>query len=356
MKFSRAIQKYVAWKNLRGIQFRRDTPFLNALRKQTGDCHLDVVTSQQILSYLDGQRMSPATWWRRYRMFNAFFQFWLLRGQVNRLPMPRPRAAWPHPFKPYIYSREELALLLDTTRSTQLDRSCVLDQNTVRTLLLFIYGTGARLAEALSLRLENVDLRKRLVTVPDPREGRARTIPFGRNLEKCLRSYLISCAGRRVSCLNFFLDKKGKAIADPTFRGNFQRLLRRAGIRQGVDATRPPGIRDLRHTFAVHRLSAWLKQGKNPRRMLPVLSAYMGHVKWTATEQYLSLTPERFLDQLSRLGPVELLSKQGIKSPHHVKSLVTGDSKKASPETLNREETRYDETGKTPPPNIRWRR
>jgi hypothetical protein len=38
--------------------------------------------------------------------------------------------------------------------------------------------------------------------------------------------------------------------------------------------------------------------------MLPALAAYMGHVKWSWTEQYLSATPERFWKQLSHLGLV----------------------------------------------------
>jgi hypothetical protein len=37
-----------------------------------------------------------------------------------------------------------------------------------------------------------------------------------------------------------------------------------------------PGLHDLRHTFAVHTLEAWVKRGKDINRMLPVLSGYMG--------------------------------------------------------------------------------
>jgi len=35
-------------------------------------------------------------------------------------------------------------------------------------------------------------------------------------------------------------------------------------------------IPDLRHTFAVHCLKAWLREGKDLRSMLPILAAYLG--------------------------------------------------------------------------------
>jgi integrase/recombinase XerD len=60
-------------------------------------------------------------------------------------------------------------------------------------------------------------------------------------------------------------------------------------------------MHDLRHTFAVHRLTAWLKQGANLDRMLPALAAYIEQVGLGSTERYLSMTPERFRGQTEQL-------------------------------------------------------
>ena len=60
-------------------------------------------------------------------------------------------------------------------------------------------------------------------------------------------------------------------------------------------------MHDLRHTFAVHCLEAWLRQGKDLRQKLPVLSGYMGHVLLKSTDLYLRLVPGRFVNPLSRL-------------------------------------------------------
>ena len=53
-----------------------------------------------------------------------------------------------------------------------------------------------------------------------------------------------------------------------------------------------PRLHDLRHAFAVHRLTAWYRQGADVQRLLPMLSVYMGHASLASTQVYLTVTPE----------------------------------------------------------------
>ena len=53
-----------------------------------------------------------------------------------------------------------------------------------------------------------------------------------------------------------------------------------------------PRLHDLRHTFAVHRLTAWYRQGADVQRLLHHLSVYLGHAHLAATQVYLTMTPE----------------------------------------------------------------
>ena len=48
----------------------------------------------------------------------------------------------------------------------------------------------------------------------------------------------------------------------------------------------------LRHSFAVHRLVSWYKQGMDVQLLLPHLSVYMGHVSIASTQVYLKMTTE----------------------------------------------------------------
>lgn len=51
-------------------------------------------------------------------------------------------------------------------------------------------------------------------------------------------------------------------------------------------------VHGIRHTFAVHWLTRWYRQGVDLHGRLPWLSAYLGHVDLLGTETYLTATPE----------------------------------------------------------------
>ena len=53
-----------------------------------------------------------------------------------------------------------------------------------------------------------------------------------------------------------------------------------------------PRIHDLRHTFAVHRLLAWYRDGQDINARLPWLATYLGHVDIQSTQVYLHATAE----------------------------------------------------------------
>lgn len=73
----------------------------------------------------------------------------------------------------------------------------------------------------------------------------------------------------------------------------FCRLRVRAKVMDETAATRhQPRLHDLRHSFAVHRLITWYRDGADVQRLLPKLSTYLGHVHISGTQRYLTLTPE----------------------------------------------------------------
>jgi site-specific recombinase XerD len=65
------------------------------------------------------------------------------------------------------------------------------------------------------------------------------------------------------------------------------------------DKQKAPRIHDLRHTFAVHRLLAWYRDGQDVQSRLPWLATYLGHVDIHSTQVYLRPTAE-LLEQVER--------------------------------------------------------
>ena len=69
-------------------------------------------------------------------------------------------------------------------------------------------------------------------------------------------------------------------------------MRRIAGVHGTAGGRQIPRLHDLRHSFAVHNLTAWYRQGADVQRLLPVLSIYLGHADLEGTKVYLSMTPE----------------------------------------------------------------
>ena len=177
-----------------------------------------------------------------------------------------------------------------------------LDADTFRTLILLLYGTGLRRGEACRLTLADVDLSEAVLTVRDTKFYKSRLVPVGPRLADVLRTYASRRAGRPMPAgiaSNFLANRDGSPINGSSVRRAFAEILRAAGIPARDDGCGAPCVHSLRHSFAVHRLTSWYRQGADVQRLLPVLSTYLGHQDLNGTQVYLSMTPE-LLQEASR--------------------------------------------------------
>ena len=181
------------------------------------------------------------------------------------MPVAIPKR--PQPFVPYIYSREELRRLLKAAFTYQKIRGSM-QPFVVQTLLLFLYGTGVCVREALALTQADVDLAAGVVTIRQSKFFKSRLVPLGPQLLKILVTYATQrgvASHSQDSAAPFFVARNGRAINVSTLQGNFRRIRMHAGVHRSDGATYQPRIHDLRHTFAVHRLIAWYREGADNR-------------------------------------------------------------------------------------------
>ena len=90
----------------------------------------------------------------------------------------------------------------------------------------------------------------------------------------------------------FFVLRRGTCVSTQIVQYNFRHLCTYTGIRRTDGARYQPRLHDMRHSFAVHRLTTWYQQGADVQTRLPQLSTYLGHVNLAATQVYLTMTPE----------------------------------------------------------------
>jgi integrase len=215
---------------------------------------------------------------------------------LRRSPKPGSVAEpiWPHlptesSFVPYSLSEEDILHLL--TLCANLRRPpfrAVL----YRALILVLYCTGIRFGEALRLRMRDVDTRAAVLFV-DTFKSRARWIPFHPSLSRELDRYLIDRVAYAASDpdARLFVGVNQRRLPVETASGTFRILFKLAGLKPDKGRIGPRPY-DLRHAFAVHRLSRWYREGVDLHARLPWLSTYMGHVDIIGTETYLNTTPE----------------------------------------------------------------
>jgi site-specific recombinase XerD len=160
-----------------------------------------------------------------------------------------------------------------------------------RALLLVLYCTGIRFAEALRLRLRDADIERRVLFITKSK-GRARWVPFDRSLAAELRRYLRArrAYARAQPDDRLFVGRDRKRLCANTASETVRKLLCKAGLKPRAGRVGPRPY-DFRHAFAVHRLERWYRAGVDLHARLPWLSAYMGHDNILGTEKYLHATP-----------------------------------------------------------------
>jgi integrase/recombinase XerD len=296
-----AIRVYVERKRANGHLYVTHERRLIYFSRRVGDVPLGQISVRHVLTFLDGPKTSAVAWQKKHELLRAFFDFWLARGSIKVSPLPPKRKAAARTSIPYIYTHAEIRTLPQAARNCQKGRRCI-DALTVSTLFIFLYGTGCFPGEAIRVSVKDIDLKRGTISIRNGRLDIVRELPIGPDLKGVLGRYLI--ARRRVATSDdhLFLDKYGDGLKRPTLHTTFQRIRRSSGIVRLDGAFYQPRMQDLRHTFAVHRITSWIKHGADLKRMLPALAAYMGQSGLGSTERYLALTAERFRTQLSQLS------------------------------------------------------
>ncbi len=260
------------------------------------DTPLVAVTNAQLHAFLAGRGPLTRYWHRKHSALLGVYRYALTRGHIASLPpvlAARPPRA-PAGSPPYVYTRAEIQRLLDATArfaGPQFRQA----PWTFRTLLLVLYGTGLRIGEALALTLADVDMDAAVLTVRDSKFNKSRLVPLGSDLVAIVRTYAAGRRSRRWPQgpdTAFFVDRRGARLLDNSVRRAFGRLRVSAEVVRRDGARYQPRLHDLRHTMAVHRLTAWYRTGADVQRLLPHLATYLGHLDLAATQRYLTMTPE----------------------------------------------------------------
>lgn len=301
MRLSETIGQYVTYKQSMGTRFHTEARILKSFCHAMGDVRITEVQADCVQTFLAGTGAVTRFWHRKQEALRGFYRFAIARGHVAISPLPRRAPQPPHTFVPHIFSHDELRRLLATTAFLDNNSRNHIQPHTCRTLVLLLYGAGLRISEALSLTLGDVSLPTGILTIRESKFYKTRLVPIGPDLIRALTGYVTTRALDHPAKLDtpLFVSRTGTPVTRQAAENTFRRLRIRAGVLRHDGARYQPRLHDLRHSFAVHRLVSWYRQGADVQRLLPKLATYLGHVHIASTQRYLTLTPE-LLDHASR--------------------------------------------------------
>jgi len=310
MKLTVALQRYIQAKRVLGHRFNSDGVILKAFGRAVGSRPLARISPRQVKVYLDGTGPVTSFWHRKWTSLHGFYVFALARGWVNRSPLPRTLPKLGVPFVPYIFSRTELQRLFQQLQHFTAHQR--VSHFTLRMLLGLLYGAGLRLNEALRLRLADVDWQTGVLTISDTKFFKTRLVPLAPRLLEQLRQYLREqCRPSSASqAAPVLVNALGHPLTRQQAERAFRRLREQAQIHRTDGSRYQPRLHDLRHSFAVHRLIQWYRQGADVQRLLPNLSTYLGHRNLSGTQRYLTMTAELLQLAGERFEQYATLSQQ----------------------------------------------
>jgi integrase/recombinase XerD len=294
VKLQQLIEQYITFRQTLGERFRTNAAYLRAFARSVGtQADISDVRTEQVNAFLAGAGPITSGWFVRHNALLGFYRYAQSRGYAPCVPLPAVLPVRPASFVPYIFSHEELRRLVDAAEAHS-ERRSWLESETLRTLVLLLYGTGLRVGEAVRLDRQDVDLDNALLTVRQSKFYKSRLVPFGSQLKAVLTGYSErrpAVAGLTDEPASFLTTRWSRRVNLHTLQACFRRVCNKAGIRRADGASYQPRLHDLRHTFAVDRLTSWYRQGADVQKLLPVLSVYLGHAHLAATAVYLSMTP-----------------------------------------------------------------
>ena len=216
---------------------------------------------------------------RKIAAIRGLHRFMVIEGLRQQDPtalFEGPRAS--DPFPKALAVDEAIALVESPDLSTVAGRRD-------RALLEFLYGTGARVSEAVDVDLTDVDLEDKVAIVTG-KGTKQRLVPLGRMAVEALESWLPDRLGlvrRRQAGDPLFVNLRGGRLSRQGAYG----VVKKAAGRAGLDPGRvSPHV--LRHSAATHMVEA----GADLRTVQEML----GHATISTTQVYTRVSPAHVME------------------------------------------------------------
>ena len=250
------------------------------------------VTSEDVASFAETlEGMATTSVARAMTSVRSFHRFVFEEGMTDVDPASDVRPPKIPSRLPHALTVEEVSRLIESTGND--DVVALRD----RALLEVLYGTGARISEAVNLAIDDVDIEGRTIRLFG--KGRKeRILPLGTFAMEAVDAYVVrsrpSLAKHGPGTPVLFLNTRGRPLSRQSAWGVIQEAAERAHITCHVSP------HSLRHSFATHLLQG----GADVR----VVQEMLGHSSVTTTQIYTMVTRDTVREVYAAAHPRAITS------------------------------------------------
>ena len=236
---------------------------------------------------------------KRYRLLHNFYEY--CRAYDASLPEIAVQIvdARKHKHTAYVYSDKDINALMSA--DMHFSKWDMLSKVRWKCMVGTLLCTGLRINELLSLKMSDVDLANRILTIRETKFKKSRLVPVHASTCAALRKWLELRPDRQLEYV--FQTRQGRRLLYGEFNRIFNKVIRRLGI--GEEGMPKPRIHDMRHTFATRKVVEWQRKGVPVQVYLQYLSTYMGHVHYDNTTYYLDSSEQLLANALEKFKPIE---------------------------------------------------
>ena len=283
-----ALADYLRLRRALGYRLEREEQWLGQLIAHLRSAGSDRLTSELTISWArQPASAQPRYWALRLGCARKFARYLQTIDPGTEIPptgvFPAPR----HRPTPFVWSPEQIETLLNEAGQLR----PALRALTCQTLFGLLAVSGMRIGEAVGLVRADVDFDAAVITIRHAKFDRPRLVPLHPSVNLALQRY---ATARDELCPQpcsdaFFLSSRGATLQRTAVDAALRALTTAMGIRT---ATVHPRAHNLRHSFAVHALTRWMREGGRVDERIGELSTYLGHVSPAGTYWYLTAVPE----------------------------------------------------------------
>jgi integrase/recombinase XerD len=277
------------------MSYRRDLNRYLSFLSPLGIDTLDEITEGHVLAFVaflregdaDHSPLAPSSAARTVVAVRGFHRFALLEDLASSDPASDVRPPAPPRRLPKALDVKQVESLLAAAGEGRTPKEL-----RDRALLELLYGTGARISEAVSLDVDDVNREAGSLRLVG-KGGKERVVPVGRYAAEAVDDYLVRArpvlAERGPGVPALFLNSRGGRLS----RQSAWTVLRSAAERAHITGEVSPHT--LRHSFATHLLDG----GADVR----VVQELLGHASVTTTQIYTLVTVDSLREVYATAHP-----------------------------------------------------